>query len=283
MFADCNSLNSILCSNICLEPTCTGLRSLQRGGFSRVAKYVHSITLTTPPSWAFPYKARCLRIQRVNSSKPWTEVLKVLGHRLEKVKLLSYDCEKIRQVKCLDAIGKEDIGMPWQLPRHDHQEDKWAHFELCDDKSEPTVEYHCKHATAVGGDKLITMVFACLAASGNIFPCTLASPIEESATSPGVWQSESPKGLKVDFDNLYMEGNVSYSGVICKDSSIATKRHERDMSLEHWWDANYGMEAHFCGEMPLGENKALLYLMGRWEPKDEQEESGSGEEDSRMS
>jgi hypothetical protein len=72
-----------------------------------------------------------------------------------------------------------------------------------------------------------------------------------------------------------MEGSVSYSGVICKDASIATKRHERDMSLEHYEDVNYGMEAHFYGEMPFGENKALLYHMGRWEPRDEEDESDS--------
>ncbi|KAF5637779.1 hypothetical protein F52700_4481 [Fusarium sp. NRRL 52700] len=452
-FADCDDLNTILFSNICLEPTRACLTSLQRGDFSRVVQYVHSVSFTTPPSWALPYKAyeKILRSSQdspvpegLNSAydaymsdardtqalledldselkQAWTEVLKALGDRLEKVKLLSYDCEEIRQVKYLDTIGKEDMGMPWQLPRHNHEDDKWAHFELRDENSEPTVEYHCKHATAVAGDKLIIMVLTCLAASGvaipnlniqifmtgdveckeipgweeldfsklkvlhispeipsgenglverhlwgmsnshaekmkikagdfchdlldkchssiqhfaygidhvgkgvlcwpirkpshdfpelahltqkgNHFPqalahwllhlkslrhlevsgkvcrgpadvdwCCVFSAIREHPNVSG----ESPKGLKVDFDDLQMEGDVSYSGVICKDSSIATKRHERDMSLEHWEDVNYGIEAHFYGEMPLGENKALLYHMGRWEPSDEEDESDS--------
>ncbi|KAF5687102.1 hypothetical protein FCIRC_2490 [Fusarium circinatum] len=455
-FADRDDLNNILFSNICLEPTRAGLTSLQRGDFSRVAQHVHSVTFTTPPSWALPYKAyeKILRSSQESSvlfwpeglksaydayisgakdtqalledtegelKQAWTEILKTLGDRLEKVKLLSYDCENIRQVKYLDAIGKEDTGMPWQLPRHDHQEDKWAHFELRNENSEPTVEYYCKQATAVAGDKLIAMVFTCLAASavaipnlniellmtgdvecndipgwedldfsklkvlhispeipsgenglverhlwgmsnshaetmkikagdfchdlldkchysiqhfaygidqvgkgvlcwptrkpshgfpelihltqkGNIFPQALAhwllhlkslqhlevsgkvcrgpadidwrfvlSAIREHPNVSG----ESPKGLRVDFDDLHMEGSVSYSGVICKDGSIATKRHERDMSLEHWRDMNYGMEAHFYGEMSLGENKALLYRMGQWEPRDEEDDSDS--------
>jgi hypothetical protein len=348
----------------------------------------------------------------------WTEILKVLGDRLEKVKLLSYDCEKIRQVKYLDITNKEDIGIQWQLPRHDHKEDKWAAIGLRDENSDPTVEYHCKHATAVTGDKLIAMVFTCLAASGvaipnlniellmtgnveckdipgwekldftklkilhispeipsgenglverhlwamsdshaekmkikaglfchdlldkchssiqhfaygidhvgkgvlswpmrqpmheypalthltqrgNIFPQGLGhwvfhlkslrhlevsgevsrghsnfdwrfvfSAIREHPNVSG----ESPKGLRVDLDDLHWEDSVSYSGVICKDTSIATKRHERDMSLEHWQDVNYGMEAHFYGEMQLRENMALLYRMGQWDPEDEMEE-----------
>ncbi|KAG5784229.1 hypothetical protein H9Q73_002131 [Fusarium xylarioides] len=455
-FADCDDLHSILFSNICLEPTRAGLTSLQRGDFSCVAQHVHSITFTTPPSWALPCKPyeKILRSSQESSvlfwpeglksaydtymsdardtqalledpeselKKAWTEVLKTLGDCLEKVKLLSYDCEKIRQVKYLDTFDKEDIGMPWQLPRHDHKEDRFAHFELRDENSEPTVEHHCKHATAVTGDKLIAMVFTCLAASGiaipnlniqvfmtgdveckdipgwedldfsklkvlhispeipsgenglverhlwamsnsyaekmkikagdlchdlldkchssiqhfaygidhvgkgvlcwpirkpshefpeltrltqkgNIFPHALAhwllhlkslqhlevsgkicrgpadfdwrfvfSAIREHPNVSG----ETPKGLRVDLDNLHMEGDVSHSGVICKDASIATKRHERDMSLEHWEDVNYGMEAHFYGEMPLGENKALLYCMGQWEPEDEEDESDS--------
>ncbi|EWZ31276.1 uncharacterized protein FOBCDRAFT_281063 [Fusarium oxysporum Fo47] len=455
-FAECDDLNTILFSNIVLEPTRAALTSLQRGDFSRVARHVHSVTFTTPPSWTLPYKAYEKMLRSLQDSsvlfwpeglksaydaymndardtqalledpegelkQAWTGILKTLGDRLEKVKLLSYDCEKIRQVKYLDALSKEDIGMSWQLPRHDHKEDEWARFELRDENSEPTVEYHCKHATAVTGDKLIAMVFTCLAASGvaipnlniqlfmtgdveckdipgweeldfsklkilhispeipsgenglverhlwamsdshaekmkiksgdfchdlldkchssiqhfaygidhvgkgvlcwpirrpshdfpelthltqkgNIFPQALAhwllhfkslqhlevsgkvcrgpadvdwrfvfSAIREHPNVSG----ETPKGLRVDLDDLHMEGSVSYSGVICKDASIATKRHERDMSLEHYQDVNYGMEAHFYGEMPLGENKALLYHMGRWEPRDEEDESDS--------
>ncbi|WZH47263.1 uncharacterized protein QYS62_008407 [Fusarium acuminatum] len=452
-FAECHDLKSILFSNIVLEPTRAALTSLQRGDVSRIAPHVTSVTFTTPPSWALPYKAyekilcspqessvlfwpedlksaydaymsdarntqTLLQDPEGELMQAWTEILKVLGDRLEKVKLLSYDCEKIRQVKYLDITNKEDIGIQWQLPRHDHKEDKWAAIGLRDENSDPTVEYHCKHATAVTGDKLIAMVFTCLAASGvaipnlniellmtgnveckdipgwekldftklkilhispeipsgenglverhlwamsdshaekmkikaglfchdlldkchssiqhfaygidhvgkgvlswpmrqpmheypaltrltqrgNIFPQGLGhwvfhlknlSHLEISGKvsrghSDFDWRfvfsairehpnvsGESPRGLKVDLENLNMKGSVSYSGVICKDTSIATKRHERDMSLEHWDDVKYGIEAHFYGETQLSENTALLYLMGRWEPEDEDED-----------
>ncbi|KAF4951377.1 hypothetical protein FGADI_7575 [Fusarium gaditjirri] len=460
-FAEFDDLNSILFSNICLEPTRAGLTSLQRGDFSRVRPHVHSVTFTTPPSWALPYKAYEKILQSSQDSsvlfwpeglnsaydaymsdardtqalleatdgelkQAWTDILKILGDRLEKVKLLSYDCEKIRQVKYLDALGKRDMGIPWQLPRHGHKEDKWERFGLRDETSEPTVEYHCKQATAITGDKLVILVFTCLAASGiaipnlniqllmtgeveckdipgweeldfsklkvlhispeipsgenglvdrhlwamsdshvekmkiksgdfchdlrdkchssiqhfaygidyvgrgvlcwpirrpshdfpelthltqkgNIFPQALAAWIfhikslrhleisGKTCRGPADidWRfvfgairehpnvsGEAPKGLRVDLDNLHMEGSLSYAGIICKNASIATKRHERDMSLEHWRDVNYGIEAHFYDELALGENKALLYKMGQWEPRDEDDESDSSEPDS---
>jgi hypothetical protein len=452
-FAECDDLNSILFSNIVLEPTRAALTSLQRGDVSRVAPHVLSVTFTTPPSWALPYKAyekilcssqessvlfwpeglksaydaymsdardtqTLLQDPEGELKQAWVEILKILGDRLEKVKLLSYDCEKIRQVKYLDVLSKENIGTPWQLPRHDHKEDEWACLELRDENSDPTVEYHCKHATAVTGDKLIAMVFTCLAASGvailnlniqlfmtgnveckdipgwekldftklkilhispeipsgenglverhlwamsdshaekmnikaglfchdlldkchssiqhfaygidhvgrgvlcwpmrqpmheypalthftqrgNLFPRGLGHWIfhlkslrhlevsgkESRGHSNFDWRfvfsvirehpnvsGESPKGLKVDLDDLDLEGSFSYSGVICKDTSIATKRHDRDMSLEHWQDVNYGMEAHFYGEIQPRENTALLYRLGEWDPEDELDE-----------
>ncbi|KIL83568.1 hypothetical protein FAVG1_13217 [Fusarium avenaceum] len=458
-FAECHDLKSILFNNIVLEPTRAALSSLQHGDFSRVAPHVRSVTFTTPPSWALPYKAyekilcssqessvifwpeglnsaynaymsdardteTLLQDPEGELKQAWTEILKALGDRLEKVKLLSYDCEKIRQVKYLDVLSKGDIGIPWQLPRHNHKEDEWAAFGLRDEDSDPTVEYHCKHATAITGDKLIAMVFTCLASSGVAIPnlniqlfmtgnleckdipgwenldftklkilhispeipsgenglverhlwamsdshaekmkikaglfchdlldkChssiqhfaygidyvgkgVLSWPLRQPKheypalthltqrgnTFPqglGHWvfhlknlrhlelsgdvsrghsnfdwrfvfsairehpnvSGESPRGLKVDLENLDMEGSVSYSGVICKDTSIATTRHERDMSLNRWNDVNYGMEAHFYGEMQLSENTALLYRMGRWEPDDEREEDGEEED-----
>ncbi|KAF9767726.1 hypothetical protein IL306_015067 [Fusarium sp. DS 682] len=451
-FAECHELNSILFNNICLEPTRAGLTSLQRGDFSRVAPHVHSVTFTTPPSWALPYNAyekivcssqdssvlfwpealqtgydaymsdaketqALLEDPESELKQAWTKILKTLGSRLETVKLLSYDCKDIRQVKYLDTPG-EDIGMPWQLPRHDHEEDRWACFGFRDENSEPTVEYLCKHATAVTGDRLIAMAFTCLAASGvaipylniqlfmtgdvecksipgwedvdfsklkklhispeipsgengsverhlwamsdshaermkikagdfchdlldrchssiqhfaygidhvgkgvlcwptrrpihdfpelqhftqkgNVFPQGLAhwllhlrnlrhlelsgdvcrgpshfdwrfvlSAIREHPNVSG----ESPTGLKIEFDRINMECGVSYSGVICKDAGIATKRHERDMGLEHWRDVNYGLEAHFYGEVSLRDNIPLLFRMGQWEPDEDDED-----------
>ncbi|KAF5572789.1 hypothetical protein FPCIR_14184, partial [Fusarium pseudocircinatum] len=122
-----------------------------------------------------------------------------------------------------------------------------------------------------------------LTQKGNIFPQALAhwllhlkslQHLECDTRTPQCIRRHS-QGLRVDLDDLHMEGDASYCGLICKDASIATERHKRDMSLEHWEDVNYGMEAHFYGEMPLGETKALLYCMGQWEPEDEEDNGDS--------
>ncbi|XEV07216.1 hypothetical protein FSHL1_012503 [Fusarium sambucinum] len=131
-FAEFPDLSNILFINIVLQPTRTALTSLQRGDFSRVAQYVRSVTFATPPSWALLYKA-------------------------------------IRQVKYLDALNKENTGIPWQLPRHGHA-NEWSIFGFRKEHANPTVDYFSKHATAVTGDKLIATVFTCLAASGVAIP-----------------------------------------------------------------------------------------------------------------
>ncbi|KAM0347665.1 hypothetical protein ACHAPU_004679 [Fusarium lateritium] len=457
-FAECDDLNRILFSNICLEPTRGSLKSIQRGDFSRVAPHVRSVTFATPPSWTLPREAyEKILTRSQDSSVPispgalqsaydayiteardtqalledseselkqvWTRVLKSFGNRLERVRLLSYDCEEIRQVDYLDASIETGLGMMLHLPRHDHKEDEWACFAFRDENSEPTLEYLCKNATAATGDKLFAMVITCLAASGvaiphlsiqmfmtgdlecenipgwdqidfsklkklhispeipsgengmverhlwamsdshaermkikagdfchdlldkchssiqhfgygidqvgkgvlcwptrrpthefpelthltqkgNIFPPALAhwllhlknlrhlelsgkpcrgpssfdmrflfSAIREHPNVKG----ETPQGLKIDFDGLDLEDWVSYSGIICKDSSIATKRHARDPSLGYRDDVNYALEAHFYGEVPLQENKTLRYLLGQWEEDESEAELDDSE------
>ncbi|KAG8670539.1 hypothetical protein FPOAC2_09902 [Fusarium poae] len=200
-FAECDSFNHLLFRTIVLEPTRATLTCLQRGEFSRVAKYVRCVTFTTPPSLVLPYQeyAKILRdthrslvftsedlksgyaaymtdardtqalLQDPESElkQAWTKFLKTLGHRIERVKLLSYRCDKIREAKHLDTLSKEDTGKPWQLPRHSHGEkDDMLHFRPLEEFTEPTADYLCKQATAVTGDKLIAMVITCLAASG---------------------------------------------------------------------------------------------------------------------
>ncbi|KAM0231238.1 hypothetical protein ACHAPO_008616 [Fusarium lateritium] len=433
-FAEFPDLSNILFSNIVLQPTRTALTSLQRSDFSRVAQYVRSVTFATPPSWALLYKAYVENHRNSQgSSKPFSlenlgscyeaymcdardtyallkdpeEILKVLGDRIEKVKLLSYACERIRQVKYLDALNKVNTGIPWQLPRHGHA-NEWSIFGFRKEHANPTVDYFSKHATAVTGDKLIATVFTCLAASGVAIPnlniqllmtgnieCKdipgwedldfsklkvlhispeiptsdirvlerytwadkmkikcgnfchdlldkchsniqhfaygidhtgrgvlswptrrpthdfpeLTHLTQKANTSPLVlaewllhlqnlnrldlsgdfcqgslpvdWcyvfsaigkhpnvSGETPKGLRVDIDELYMiRDELSYSGVVCKDVNIATKRHGRDTSLKHWEDVNYGIEACIYDDVPLHENKALSYIMGYWYPR----------------
>ncbi|CEI70534.1 unnamed protein product [Fusarium venenatum] len=339
--------------------------------------------------------------------KAWTEIHKVLGDRIEKVKLLSYACEKIRQVKYLDALKMENIDIPWQLPPHGLV-NEWSVFGFHKEHADPTVDYLCKQATAVTGDKLIAMVFTCLAASGVAIPNLIIHKLKVLHISPEIpsgeiglveryiwafrlnlhpekmkikrgnfchnlldkchssiqhfaygidhtgrgvlsWPTqrpthdfpelthltqkadtspqalapwllhlknlkrldlsgdlcrgqflvdwhyvfsaigrhpnvsgEIPKGLRVNIDDLNMiQDELSYSGVVCKDVNIATKRHGRDMSLKHWENVNYGIEAHFFDEIPFQENKALLYRMGCWYPRDQEEdESDSCELDS---
>ncbi|KAH7007522.1 hypothetical protein EDB80DRAFT_893804 [Ilyonectria destructans] len=56
-FANLKFINTLLFTTIQLEPTRAGLRSLQRGDFSRVAEFVLRITFVTPPNWALSFEA----------------------------------------------------------------------------------------------------------------------------------------------------------------------------------------------------------------------------------
>ncbi|KAM0559701.1 hypothetical protein ACHAPJ_004225 [Fusarium lateritium] len=55
-FANLGYINKILFTSIQLEPTRACLTSIQRGDFSRVAKYVRTIVFITPPSWALLFE-----------------------------------------------------------------------------------------------------------------------------------------------------------------------------------------------------------------------------------
>ncbi|KAF5002438.1 hypothetical protein FGRMN_450 [Fusarium graminum] len=478
-FAQCDVVNRILFSDICLEPTRGSLASIQRGDFSHVASYVRSVTFATPPSWTLPRKTydrilsrsqepfistpprrlnektRMIPQQLFNSNstrggyvrllswtlepsapflpealrsaydaymtearytqallqdseselkQTWIQVLRSLGDRLERVRLLSYDCEEMRQVNYLDAPDNAGLNIPWRYPRHDHEGDRSNATVDRDANFDRTLEYSCTNAAAVAGDKLFATVIACLAASGVAIPhlsiqmfmtgdleCKTIpgwnqvdfSKLKELHISPKIpyresgmaeWQlhleqmkikfgdfchdlldkchssiqhfcwgidqfgqsllcwptrrptydfpelthltqkgniapaqlahwllhlknlrhlqlsgevcrkqydfdmrfvlnairdhsnvkGENPKGLKIDFDGLDLDSCVSYSGVICRDASMATKRLAPDPSLGYMKDVKYALEAHFYGEVPLQENKTLQCFIDQW-------------------
>ncbi|KAG4272633.1 hypothetical protein FPRO04_10375 [Fusarium proliferatum] len=109
-FADCSYLNKLLFTNIHLEPTRTSLR---RGNFSRVVGYTRSITFEAYASWKLvpprnvgmwshtslrpiiaahdAYINDALETQRLLEDpdgdliETWTNILKMVGSRLEKV------------------------------------------------------------------------------------------------------------------------------------------------------------------------------------------------------
>ncbi|KAF4448444.1 hypothetical protein F53441_8168 [Fusarium austroafricanum] len=452
-FADYDHLNAYLFGNIYLEPTRACLNSIQRADFSRVAQYVHSVTFTTPPSWALSFKTyeRIIHNSEETSARPspevlpiaydaymrdardtqtllespnselkqaWKRVLKTLGNRLEKITLLSHECEVTRRVEYLDTPITLKPDVPWQLPRHNHK-DNWSGNVMCQ-ASDDGVEYLCKHSTAVAGDKLLAAVISCLAASGvaiahlviqifmegdleckdisgwerldfsklkklrispempsgendlvrrapfgdvdsrpelmklkaggvfhdlvekchssiqslsfggkwggtgviawptrrptydfpelrhfaltkNIAPgplslwvhhlrnlrhlslagCISRGPsyldwryvFDAIADHPNV-SGPNPLGLEVEFNDLDIGPHswASYRGIICSDSVIATKRHERDTGPEYWRDVNYALETHFYNEVPFWKNIPLRYHMDEWDPEDSDSE-----------
>ncbi|KAF5633185.1 hypothetical protein F25303_9217 [Fusarium sp. NRRL 25303] len=95
----------------------------------------------------------------------------------------------------------------------------------------------------------------------------------------------SPKGLSVEFESIKSAHwtRMTYRGVICQDSSIATERHTHCTDPEGLMDENYSLEKNFYGEMRLKDNHGLRYLMDDWdvgmvETNSEEDEEGSDSE-----
>ncbi|KAM0553955.1 hypothetical protein ACHAPJ_007027 [Fusarium lateritium] len=84
----------------------------------------------------------------------WVAILRRLGNRLRKVRVVSRQCEDLRQIGYFDTFSQKDLELPCRLNSHYH--------------SEETDEYACKHANAIAGDRLFATVMSCLAASGVV-------------------------------------------------------------------------------------------------------------------
>ncbi|KAG9502044.1 hypothetical protein J7337_007755 [Fusarium musae] len=76
-----------------------------------------------------------------------------------------------------------------------------------------------------------------------------------------------PKGLSVEFESIKSADwtRMTYRGVICQDSSIATERHTHCIDPEGLIDENYSLEKHFYNEMRFKDNHGLRYLMDDWD------------------
>ncbi|CAG7556389.1 unnamed protein product [Fusarium equiseti] len=223
-FADCGYINKILFTRIRLEPTRGGLRTIQRGDFSRVANYVDSITFITPPSWELSFETYQSivnepdRISAFFSEKKlaegyaaymrdakyaqalledldgelkaaWTRILKTTGDRLKTVRLLSDNCKETRHIEYSDTPSEVHCGVPSRLPRHDH--------------GLGPVRYGCHYATALAGDKLFNMAMSCLSASRvailNLTIDTLLTANNECTRIPGWEQLDFSLLKKLDF------------------------------------------------------------------------------------
>ncbi|KAF5533817.1 hypothetical protein FMEXI_11611 [Fusarium mexicanum] len=95
-----------------------------------------------------------------------------------------------------------------------------------------------------------------------------------------------PKGLSVEFESIKSADwtRMTYRGVICQDSSIATERHTHCTDPEGLMDENYSLEKHFYSEMRFKDNHGLRYLMNDWdvgmvETDSNEDEEGSESED----
>ncbi|KAK2686976.1 hypothetical protein QWA68_014106 [Fusarium oxysporum] len=76
---------------------------------------------------------------------------------------------------------------------------------------------------------------------------------------------------------------MTYRGVICQDSTIATERHSHCTDPEGLMHENYSLEKHFYNEMRFKDNHGLRYLMNDWDvgmvetDSEEDEEGGESE------
>ncbi|KAF5661199.1 hypothetical protein FHETE_8571 [Fusarium heterosporum] len=425
-FAQCDIINKILFSNICLEPTRGSLTSIQRGDFSRVASYVRSVTFATPPSWTLPREAydkiiirsqeisipispgefldwlastpdhcgsirpreghdKTLRTSREPCIPPealkvaydaymneardtqallqnpeselkqtWTQLLRSLGDRLETVRLLSYDSitgDKLfaMVVSCLAASGVAISHLSVQMfmtgklecksipgwNQIDFSKLKTLHISLeipcgvygmAELSSWVVPDTHAENMTIRAGDFCHDLLDKChssiqhfgcgidqfgqglicwptrrstydfpelthLTQKGDIFPSELARWIlhlknlrhlelggrvcegQYSADMLFVFDAirdhpnvkgEDPKGLKFDWYGLGLEDSSSYSGVICRDASIATPRFAPNPSLGFLEDINYALEAYLYGEVPIQQNETLQCAINHW-------------------
>ncbi|EXL97470.1 hypothetical protein FOIG_10504 [Fusarium odoratissimum NRRL 54006] len=95
----------------------------------------------------------------------------------------------------------------------------------------------------------------------------------------------NPKGLSVEFESIKSAHwtRMTYRGVICQDSTIATGRHTHCTDPEGLMDENYSLEKHFYNEMRFKDNHGLRYLMNDWDvgmvetDSEEDEEGGESE------
>ncbi|KAM5357154.1 hypothetical protein ACJZ2D_016560 [Fusarium nematophilum] len=157
-FADLDYINTILFTSIQLEPTSTGLTSLQRGDISRVAPFVQSISFITPPSWALLFNtysqnvtASALQRQSQGDDPGCQEPLSeaqlrdgfaAYKHGAEATKALLEESDG--QLKAAWVNVMKSLGSRLRKIRH---------------------EYGCRSAAAIAGDSLFAMVISCLATS----------------------------------------------------------------------------------------------------------------------
>lgn len=88
---------------------------------------------------------------------------------------------------------------------------------------------------------------------------------------PNVSGSE-PQGLYLNIHRMRTGAQLqlSYEGLICHDSSIATERHEpgaqETIECDHLADEGFVLEKHLYGETPFSRNYRLRYMLDDWAP-----------------
>ncbi|KAH7245146.1 hypothetical protein BKA59DRAFT_511099 [Fusarium tricinctum] len=81
-----------------------------------------------------------------------------------------------------------------------------------------------------------------------------------------------PQGLCLDIHRMRTGAQLqlSYEGVICHDSSIATERYEpgaeETTACDHLADERFVLEKHLYGETPFSRNYRLRYMLDDWAP-----------------
>ncbi|KAF5530800.1 ferric cupric reductase transmembrane component 7 [Fusarium mexicanum] len=198
-FADCSYVNKLLFANIKLEPTRERLLNIQRGDLSRVAGYTRSITFIAYASWKLvsetwerlilfntpdhnpnstlslahgAYINDAKEAQRLLEDpdgeliETWTNVLKMVGSRLEKVRVAHHIDYKGLYLQDSDGpMDWKNLRLHVPNPRIKTHEDMTPRF-LRNEDGVDNADYARHYACAIVAERLFNTVITCLSASG---------------------------------------------------------------------------------------------------------------------
>ncbi|KAF5627808.1 ferric cupric reductase transmembrane component 7 [Fusarium tjaetaba] len=237
-FADCHYVNKLLFTDIRLEPTRYHLLKLQRGDFSRVATYTRSITFNAYASWDLVLETwdrlilldtpdrnpdarsdgmtplmlshdayirdakeaqRLLEDPNGDLIETWTNVLKMVGSRLENVTLANHiDYKNLYPHESYSPMNWRNLSLEvpdaWTKP-HDDMTRRLPSYR----NGRINAQYVRQYACAIVAERLFNTVMTCLSASGIAVP-SLSMRLHmlgnvECKTIPG-WQQLDLSNLK---------------------------------------------------------------------------------------
>ncbi|KAF5687135.1 ferric cupric reductase transmembrane component 7 [Fusarium circinatum] len=230
-FADCSYVNKLLFANIQLKPTRERLRNIQRGDFSRVAGYTRSITFIAYASWKLvsetwerlilfntpdhkpnstlslahgTYINDAKEAQRLLEDpdgeliETWTNVLKMVGSRLEKVRVAhNIDYKGLYLQDSDGPMDWKNLRLHVPNTRIETHKDLTPRF-LRNEDGVDNATYAREYACAIVAERLFNTAITCLSASG----IAISSLSIEVDMLGNVECKEIPGWQQLDLSNL---------------------------------------------------------------------------------